>query len=133
MTHFQTCRRHPEAGRFLRDCYGCKRDLFDMQARNEAEAQARKALALIGSSDVEILSAQAVGTALVVATHNPAPFVGGYAVDVFRLPTAAETDPDLSDDYRLPAGQWVLNWQAWDEVDTTAQMTAEARAYLATA
>lgn len=51
---FQTCRRHPEAGRFLAECSGCKQELFDIQQRNElavAErlaAKVREALGLPG-------------------------------------------------------------------------------------
>lgn len=126
----QTCRRHPKAGRFLRTCSGCAQELYDIEARNRAEAEARKALALVGTPDALILSAEVVGTALIVVTR-PASLACEYAVDVFRLPTAAETDPDLSDDYRRPAGQWILDWQAWDDADTTNQMTAEARTYVA--
>ena len=36
----QTCRRHPEAGRFMRTCSGCARALFDTITANEAAAMA---------------------------------------------------------------------------------------------
>jgi hypothetical protein len=127
----QTCRRHPEAGRFMATCSRCARELYDLEARNRAEAEARKALALAGTPDAVILSAEAAGTALIVTTWNPASLACEYAVDVFRLPTDAETDPALGDDDRRPAGQWILDWQAWDDLDTTAGMAAEARAYAA--
>lgn len=40
---FQTCRRHPAAGRFLAECSGCKQELFDLQAANERRASERLA------------------------------------------------------------------------------------------
>lgn len=129
----QTCRRHPEAGRFMATCSGCARELYDIEARNRAEAEAVKALVLAGTPDAVILSAEAVGTALIVTSWNPASLACEYAVDVFRLPTAAETDPELCEEYRRPAGQWVLAWQAGDNLDTTQDMASEARAYAADA
>lgn len=136
MTTYQTCRRHPEAGRFLAECYGCKRELFDMQARNAAEAAAykaaRTALTLIGTPDVQILSATRDGDTLTIATQQPGQYFD-YAVDVFRLPTPAETDPDLTDDYRLTPGQWLLIWQAGDyDQAAVPGMLADARKHLTT-
>lgn len=126
----QTCRRHPTAGRFVATCPGCAQDLYDREARNRAEAQARKALNLIGMTDARTLTVQATPTTLIVATHNPASLACEYAVDVFRLPTAAETAPDLADEYRLAPGQWILIWQAGDTLDTTPDMVAAARRHL---
>ncbi|MEV8033909.1 hypothetical protein [Streptomyces sp. NPDC086182] len=115
MTH-QTCKRHPEAGRFLRECYGCKRDLFDLQARNESEANrrqaARTALANIGiDQTVRILSAIQIGPALIVAAEQPDGYFR-YTVDAFRQPTPDETDPEQTDP-RLP-GEWILIDQCGD-------------------
>lgn len=130
MPHFQTCRRHPEAGRFLAECSGCKRELFDMQARNEAEADARKALTIIGTDPaaVRILSVKRIGAALIVATEQPDAYFA-YAVDTFRLPIEDETDPD-QDDPREP-GAWVLVDQYGDHgSDQVLQMIEDATAYL---
>lgn len=134
MPTYQTCRRHPEAGPFLAECYGCKRELFDIQARNEAEAAqrstARQALALIGTPNAEILTTVATDTTLIVATRQPNAYLE-YGVDVFRLPTAEETDPELADDYRLNPGQWLLVWQAGDHDRTDVDgMVDDARAFL---
>lgn len=114
----------------MRTCPGCARDLHDLQARNHAETQARTALTLIGMAGARILTVQATPTTLIVATHLPHPSGFEYGVDVFRLPTPAETDPDLADDYRLNPGQWLLIWQAGDTLDTTADMVAAARRHL---
>lgn len=40
MPHFQTCRRHPEAGRFLATCSGCSQELYDIEQANRAKAEA---------------------------------------------------------------------------------------------
>ncbi|MFJ6068985.1 hypothetical protein ACIQHU_38850 [Streptomyces tendae] len=134
MPTYQTCRRHPEAGPFLAECYGCKRELFDIQARNEAEAAQRKtaraALTLIGTPTAEILSVNLTDTTLVVATRQPNAYLE-YGVDVFRLPTTAETDPDLTDDYRLTPGQWLLIWQAGDhDRSAVTDMVRDAHTFL---
>ncbi|WP_432185439.1 hypothetical protein [Streptomyces tendae] len=134
MPHYQTCRRHPQAGPFLAECYGCKRELFDIQARNEAEAARRKtaraALTLIGTPAAEILTADVTDTTLIVATRQPGAYFE-YAVDVFRLPTAEETDPELADDYRLNAGQWLLIWQAGNhDRSAVTDMVRDAHAFL---
>jgi hypothetical protein len=132
--HFQTCSRHPQAGRFLAECYGCKRDLFDLQARNEANAvqekAARTALAAIDTdSAAVILSVTHIGTALVVAAEQPSGNFR-YTVDTFRLPTGAETDPELVDP-RTPGG-WVLIDQYGDHgPDDVPRMVQDAVAYLA--
>lgn len=135
MPHYQTCRRHPQAGPFLAECYGCKRELFDIQARNEAEAARRKtaraALTLIGTPAAEILTIDVTDTTLIVATRQPGAYFE-YAVDVFRLPTLEETDPELADDYRLTPGQWLLIWQAGDHDQTAVPgMVEDAKAFLA--
>lgn len=126
----QTCRRHPNAGHFMATCPGCARDLHDIEARNRAETAARTALNLIGMTDARILTVQATPTTLIIATHNPTSPTSEYAVDVFRLPTPAETDTDLADEYRLTPGQWILIWQAGDTLDTTVDMIAAARRHL---
>lgn len=38
--HFQTCRRHPRAGRFLATCSGCAQELYDIEQANRARAEA---------------------------------------------------------------------------------------------
>jgi hypothetical protein len=142
VTHYQTCRRHPEVGRFILECYGCKRDLFDIQARNAAEAAraktareqvARTALATIGTdTTVRILSVTQVGTGLVVATEQPESLAYRFAVDVFRMPTDAETNPELADDYRLEAGTWLLIDQYGDHTRADVHgMVQDALGYLA--
>jgi hypothetical protein len=142
MTQYQTCHRHPEAGRFLAECYGCKRDLFDMQARNEAEAAraktareqvAQAALAAIGTDPTaRILSVTEVGTGLVVATEQPDSLVSRFAVDVFRLPTAAETDSELADGYRIETGTWLLIDQYGDHTRADVHgMVQDGLGYLA--
>ncbi|MFF8901692.1 hypothetical protein ACF082_29895 [Streptomyces lydicus] len=37
----QTCRLHPDAGRFMATCSGCARDLYDTEQRNRAAAARR--------------------------------------------------------------------------------------------
>lgn len=139
MTQYQTCRHHPEAGPFLLECYGCKRDLFDIQARNEAEAAraktvneqaARQALATINTDPTaRILSVTQVGTGLVVVTEQPNSLVARFAVDVFRLPTADETDPEQVDP-RTP-GQWILIDQYGDHARSDVHgMIQDALGYL---
>jgi hypothetical protein len=131
----QTCRRHPSAGPFMAECSGCKRELFDLQARNEAEAKryqdARAALAVIGTDPAaRIVSVTQVGTALVIATEQSGYFE--FCVDTFRPPTVAETDPELTDWARRDPGEWVLMDQdgrhGADEVD---DMVSNAIEYLA--
>lgn len=36
----QTCRRHPNAGRFMTTCPGCTQDLYDIEQANHARAEA---------------------------------------------------------------------------------------------
>jgi hypothetical protein len=130
----QTCRRHPEAGHFMATCPGCARDLHDMQQANLVHAEATKALALIGMTvgpHLTILTAIRTEKTLVVATHQPDAPTFAYGIDVFRLPTPAETDPDLADDYRLTPGQWLLDWQAGDTLpDAIPGMLADAHTHL---
>lgn len=132
---FQTCRRHPKAGRFLAECSGCKQELHDLQygkaKPDPVRAAARAALASIGTpAGVHILSATRIGDALVVATDQPPAANFAYAVDVFRLPTAAETDPEQVDP--CAPGEWILVDQHGShgraDVD---RMIADAVKYLA--
>lgn len=105
-----------------------------MQARNEAKAAlwkaARTALAVIGTGPTaQILSVTQAGAALVVATEQPNGYFA-YAVDTFRLPTDAETDPEQVDP-RAP-GEWILIDQHGDHsADDVDRMTANAADYLA--
>lgn len=39
----QTCRRHPNAGRFLATCSGCAQELYDIEQANRARAEADRA------------------------------------------------------------------------------------------
>ena len=129
----QTCRRHPNTGPFMATCPGCAQELHDLQTRNQAHATARAALNLIGMTNAKILTVHATETTLTIATHNPTSLTSQYTVDVFRLPTPAETDPDLADDYRLTPDQWLLIWQAGhDYADTLPAMLTEARTHLLT-
>jgi hypothetical protein len=130
MAH-QTCRRHPNAAPFNTSCPGCAQELYDMEARNRAHSDATAALALIGTTGVDIVTATRNGDTLTVATHQPDSLTCTYAVDVFRLPTPAETDPDLADAYRLTPGQWILIWQAGDDTqDSVSGMLSAAHTYL---
>ncbi|MCX4993434.1 hypothetical protein [Streptomyces sp. NBC_00568] len=97
----------PFVGPFLRECYGCKRDLFDLQARNEAEAaRLAAALATIGiGQSARIVSTVQLGTTLIVNAEQPDAYFR-YTVDVFRLPTLDEIDPEQADP-RTP-GEWIL-------------------------
>lgn len=45
----QTCRRHPQAGRFLAECSGCKQELFDIEQRSRAAAEAAR-IAKVGQA-----------------------------------------------------------------------------------
>lgn len=132
---YQTCRRHPKAGRFLRTCSGCAQELHDLQygkpAVDPTREAARTALASIGTpAGAYILSAIRHGDALIVATDQPPSANFAYAVDVFRLPTAPETDPDQVDP-RAP-GEWVLVEQHGDHARTDVdRMIADSIAYLA--
>lgn len=133
MTQYQTCRRHPDR-RFLRTCGGCAQELFDLQARNEAMAAARVALATIGTVPaarvLDVVRTYRYAsdlTLLLVATERP-DCEFRFAVDVFRLATATETHPELGED-ALPVGSWVLvdQWGGVDEAEHAAQW-AQARA-----
>ena len=124
----QTCRRHPNAGRFLAECSGCKQELHDLQERNRALAAAPKALAIIGTPDAQILDATWVRGALVVASHQPDAHIP-YGVDAFRLPTSDETDPE-QEDPRAP-DEWVLVYQHGDWMpDSVPEIVEDATAYL---
>lgn len=73
------------------------------------ESIARRALALIGTqADARILQIVRTGPVLTVATEQPDRYFP-YCVDVFRLPTADETDLDQTD----PRGlcEWILTDQ----------------------
>jgi hypothetical protein len=126
----QTCRRHPNAGRFLAECSGCKQELHDMQERNRAIAAASKAIAGINApADAEILDAAWVRGALVVATRQRSSIAFEYAVDAFRLPTPDELDPDQ--DEPRASGEWVLVDQYGDHTaDAVPGMVASATEYL---
>lgn len=127
---FQTCRRHPSAGRFLATCSGCAQELYDIAERNRALAAAPKALAVIGApTDAEVLDAAWVRGALVVATRQPSSIAFEFAVDSFRLPTVDECDPD-QDEPRTP-GEWILVDQYGGHgTDEVPGMVADAIAYL---
>lgn len=127
---FQTCRRHPKAGRFLATCSGCAQELYDTEQRNLAIAAARKAITSIGApADAEILDAVWVRGALVVATRQPSSHAFAFAVDSFRLPTPDETDPD-QDEPRTP-GAWILADQYGSHsADDVPGMVVDATAYL---
>lgn len=127
--HFQTCRRHPQAGRFLATCSGCTQELYDIEQRNRARAAASVALAVIGTAaDVRVIDAVWVGEGLLVVTERPAAHFR-YAVDAFRLPTPAEYDPEQVDPH--PQGEWLLVDQYGDHAaDAVPGMVATATAYL---
>lgn len=125
----QTCKRHPNAGRFLAECSGCKQELYDIAERNRAIATAPKALAGIGApTNAEIIDATWVREALIVTTRQPSSAFE-FAVDAFRLPTPDETDPDQTEP-RTP-GEWILIDQYGDHsADAVSGMVAEASAYV---
>jgi hypothetical protein len=126
----QTCRRHPNAGRFLATCSGCTQELYDTAERNRALAAASKALAAIGApTDAEILDATWVRGTLVVATRQPTSIAFEYAVDTFRLPTPTELDPDQTEP--CTPGEWILIDQLGDHSeDAVPVMVASATAYV---
>jgi sarcosine oxidase gamma subunit len=132
---FQTCRRHPKAGRFLATCSGCAQELHDLQygkaAPDPTREAARTALASIDTpAGAYILSATRHGDALIVATDQPPAANFAYAVDVFRLPTAAETDPEQVAP-RAP-GEWILVEQhGGHSRSDVGGMVADAGKYLA--
>lgn len=127
----QTCRRHPNAGPFVRTCPGCARKLYDIETANRAHAEGRRALTLVGAPTAEILAVEATPTTLIVATRQPTSLAYEYAVDAFRLPTAAESDPDEGDDWRFAPDAWHLDWQAGEHsADMLPQMIADARHHL---
>lgn len=131
----QTCHRHPEAGRFIRTCHGCTRELFNLEQANRVHTDATRALALIGMTvgpHLTILAAHRTTTTLTVITRHEGVYFE-YGVDVFRLPTPAETDPDLTDWARRTPGQWILDWQAGDHhPDAVGQMLTDAHQHLTT-
>lgn len=126
----QTCKRHPNAGRFFAECSGCKQELHDIAERNRAIVTAPKALAVIGApADVEIIDAVWVRGALIVATRQPSSIAFEFAVDVFRLPTPDEVELD-QDEPRTP-GEWILIDQYGDHgVDAVPGMVADATTYV---
>lgn len=130
--HFQTCRRHPNAGRFLATCPGCAQELYDIAERNRALNAAAKAIATIGApANAELLDAAWVRGALIVTTRQPSSIAFEYAVDSFRLPTPDETDPDQ--DEPRTAGEWILVDQyGAHSVDEVPGMVADAASYLHT-
>ena len=128
----QTCKRHPDAGPFLAECFGCKRELHDIAERNRARAAASKAIASIGApANAEIIDAVWVRGALIVATRQPSSLAFEFAVDSFRLPTASELDVD-QDEPRAP-GEWILVDQYGGHCrDEVPGMVADATTYLHT-
>lgn len=128
----QTCKRHPNAGRFLATCPSCAQELYDIEQRNRALAAAPRALAVLGApADVEILDATWVRGALIVATRQPSSSAFEFAVDSFRLPSADELDPD-QDEPRAP-GEWILVDQYGAHgADEIPGIVADATAYLHT-
>lgn len=96
-----------------------------------AFAAAHAAITTIGSTPgTRIIAAHRIGTAIVVAQHNEA-WDYPYAVDTFRLPTDAETDPELADWARVTPGQWMLVEQAAAlGEDELPRLTNEAIDYL---
>ena len=127
---FQTCRRHPSAGRFLATCSGCTRELYEIEQRNRAHAAASKAIAIIGApADAEILDAAWVRGALVVTYRQPTSIAFEFAVDSFRLPTPDELDVDQ--DEPRAAGEWILVDQYGGHGrDEVPGMVADATTYL---
>jgi sarcosine oxidase gamma subunit len=131
----QTCRRHPSAGRFLATCSGCARELHDLQygkpAPDPTREAARTALASIGTpAGAYILAATRHGDALIVATDQPPAANFAYAVDVFRLPTDTETDPEQVDP-RAPGGWVLLDQHGGDSRADVDRMIADSVKYLA--
>lgn len=100
-----------------------------MEQANRAQAVAHTALTVIGTSpNARILSATQTGTTLIVATEQPDGYFP-YAVDVFRLPTEDETDPDQVDP--LTPGQWLLIDQYGDHsANDVSRMVENAREFL---
>lgn len=131
--NLQTCKHHPNAGRFLATCSGCALELHDIQARNEATTAARTAIATLqGMQHAEIIDAKITNTGhLIAATlqgpqrHTDLP----YGIDVFRLATAAETDPEQTDP--IAPGTWVLvdQWGAGDDRQHATQWDTARREY----
>jgi sarcosine oxidase gamma subunit len=132
---YQTCSRHPKAGRFLATCSGCTQELHDLQygkpAPDPTREAARTALASIGTpAGAHILAATRHGAALIVATDQPPAANFAYTVDVFRLPTATETDPEQVDP-RTP-GEWILlDQHGSDSRADVDRMIADSVKYLA--
>lgn len=48
----QTCKRHPAAGRFMRTCSGCTQELYDIEQRNRATAEAIRAARIRAALDL---------------------------------------------------------------------------------
>jgi sarcosine oxidase gamma subunit len=131
----QTCRRHPSAGRFLATCSGCAQELHDLQygkpAPDPTRKAARTALASIGTpAGAHILAATRHGDTFIVATDQPPAANFAYAVDVFRLPTDTETDPEQVDP-RAPGGWILLDQHGGDSRADVDRMIADSVKYLA--
>lgn len=45
----QTCKRHPNAGRFMATCSGCAQELYDIEQANRARAEAER-VAIVGKA-----------------------------------------------------------------------------------
>lgn len=90
---------------------------------------ARRALAFIGvPDDAAILDVVRTGALITVITRHPERY-WEFGVDVLRLATPDETDPELASWARLESGAWVLVAQAGaDTLDEARRAAAEETA-----
>lgn len=109
-------------------------DALDALAADSPDVAQLAALAVAGidAAGRRILSVIRSGSTLVVAAEQPASLTARFAVDVYRLPTAEELDPDQDEYFRRQPGEWVLvDQDGADDAAAVDRMVAEAEQYLA--
>ncbi|MFJ3089046.1 hypothetical protein [Streptomyces sp. NPDC086838] len=105
-------------------------------ARRARKAQllnsvARRALDVVKvAADIRIISAELVGTTLIVATEEPTDRWAPYSVETFRVPMPDDSDPDYEDG-QAPSRWGVLAGWGADDPNAVDGMLAEARVYAA--
>ncbi|MFJ8345053.1 hypothetical protein ACIQ9J_01490 [Streptomyces sp. NPDC094153] len=97
--------------------------------RTLRESIARRALTATGiPTDARILNVQRAGSMFIVATAEPDNRWAPYSVDVFRIPTADNTDPDYDESTAPKVWTALAGWGGAD-MDEMPGMLAKATTY----